>query len=315
MKYTFVINPFIITAALIALPSLLFAYNFRDSIDASYRVSFSVNNAWEVKKEKAADFGKTYKIHPRGSKRFLLLVSVVKTPEKNLNLAFAREQTEEQGKKLLAQSVEKELLIRELKDSDNKNIIGYYYRLTDSVPAPDGYLYAMQGMLPKEKALITFTYLFNYEIEKEFQSIVDTLRSIQVHYDNSQSKLSHLLFKDGELAGAELGKNLIAKSIQVQYFFLRPDTYSVMLPPLAEKDIQSIETKTGRGSVMFFRYEGEAESMKGFLTGLFYGPSGAPSADHPEEFIVRNDMLIIFCFEKNSALGSEVKKRIIEKLK
>ncbi len=293
----------------------LFAYTFHDIIDAAYRVSFSMNNAWEIKKEKASDFGKTYKIHPRGSKSFIMLMSVIKTPERNLDLSFFREQIEEQGKKLLAQSVEKALTINELKDSENKTTIGYFYRLTDSAPAPEGYLYAVQGMLPKEKSFITFTYLFNYENEKELQSIFDTLRSIQVHHDASSSKISHLLFSDGELPDTMVGKDLIAKSIQVMYFFLKTDTYNTALPPLAEKDIQSFETKSEKGSMMIFRYERTIESAKDFFTGLFYGHYKTPSEDNPEEFILKKDTMIIFCFEKGSALGNKVKKRVLEKLK
>ncbi len=293
----------------------LFAYTFRDIIDAAYRVSFSVNNAWEIKKEKASDFGKTYKIHPRGSKRFIMLISVVKTPERNLELSFFREQIGEQGKKLLAQSAEKSLIISELKDSENKTTIGYYYRLTDASRAPDGYLYAVQGMLPKEKSFITFTYLFNYENEKELQSIFDTLRSIQVHYDASSSRISHLLFRDGELPDTTVGKDLIAKSIQVMYFFLKTDTYNTTLPPLTEKDIQSFETKSEKGSMMIFRYESTIENAKDFFTGLFYGHYGTPSEDTPEEFVVKKDTMVIFCFEKGSALGNKVKKRVLEKLK
>lgn len=312
MKHTRLVILFFII--IFSFMGQLSAYNFRDSIDAAYRVTFSVNNAWEVKKEKASDFGKTYKIHPRGNKRFVMLISILKTPERSLDLAFAREQLEEQGKKLLARSVEKELILHEMKDIDNKNALGYYYRLTDKDPAPDGFLYAIQGMLPKEKSLITFTYLYNYESEKEFQSVCDTLRSIAVSHDASQSKIHSLLFQSSELPDAVLGKDLIAKSIQVQYFFLRPGTYETVLPPLAEKEIQSLETKSDRGAIMFFRYAGEIESAKDFLTRLFYGPAGEPSADHPEEFVLRNDTLVIFCFEKGSALGAEAKKRVMEKM-
>lgn len=315
MKCVYVLKQIAVIVAIIALPSCLIAYTFRDSIDFAYRISFSVNNAWEVKKEKASDFGKTYKIHPRGSKRSIMLMSVVKTPERNVDLAFSRKQTEEQGKKLLASSVEKELNIRELKDNEDKNTIGYYYRLTDATPEQEGYLYAVQGILPKEKSFVTFTYLFNYESEKELQSIFDTLKSIQVYYDGSRSKIAHLFFKEGELPGTIVGKDLIAKSIQVQYFFLRPDTYSAVLPPLAEKDIQSLKSNNSNGSIMIFRYESEIESAKSFLTGLFYGNSGTPSPDHPEEFILKGDIMVIFCFEKESALGAEAKKRVLEKLK
>ncbi len=295
--------------------NLLLAWNFRDTIDANYTISFPVNNGYEVKKEKASEYGKTYKIHPRSSKRFIALISVLKTPEKNFTLAFARETAEEHGKQILPRSVEKKLVINEIKKSNEGDTIGFFYKLTDSHPAPDGYLYAIMGVLPKEKSIITFTYLFNYESESEFKSIIDTVSTIKIVFNNSQSKILPLLLKEGDLPDAKFGKDLIAKSIQVQYFYLMPNTYSAMLPPLAEKEIQSLESKSERGSVMFFRYDGDIESMKSFLSGLFYGPSGTPSNDHPEEFITQKDLLIIFAFEKGSNLGANVKKKMMEKIK
>jgi hypothetical protein len=296
-------------------PTLLFAWNFRDTIDSNYRVSFPVNNAYEVKKKKSSQIGKTYKIHPRGSKRFICLVSVLKTPERNLDLKFAREQTEEHGKKLLGRTAEKELRIEELKDAENTKTVGYYFRLTDANPAPDGYLYAIQGVMPKEKSFITFTYLYNYESKEEFKHITGMLAGIVISYDNRNSKIAPLLLNEGDIPGATLGKELIAKSIQVQYFFLQPDAYSAMLPPLIEKDIQSVQTAREQGSVMFFRYERNIEDIKGFFTGLFYGEAKAPFDEHPEEFIIHNDTMIIFCFERKSVLGPDVKKKILEKMK
>jgi len=280
-----------LTTALLLAPAALSAWTFSDKIDGGYSVSFTLENAWDVKKDGDGDYGKTYRINPRGSKRFLLLLSVIKTPGVTRGIEFIREQAEEQGKNLLESSVEKKLDIREIK---NGEVLGYCYRLTDRNPKHDQYLYAMQGHLGKERSLVSFTYLFNYESAKETESVLATMKSIRVAHREDGSALGNLLLKAGDLkGGARLGTDLVCTSIQVQYYFLRPGAYAGAVPPLTEKVIQSVDTGKEKGSVMYFKYDGNVEGLKGFFNTVFYRPWDCPTEENPEEFILHRDIMEI----------------------
>jgi hypothetical protein len=294
------------------LPCALSAREFRDRLDGACVAGFTAHDSFEIKAGPAKEWGRTYTIRPRGSKKFTLLVSLIKTPGGPGDGAFIRGQVEEQGKKIMEGAVEKSLEIRELKADGAE---GYYYRFTDRNPRPDEYLYLMQGQVGRANSLVAFTYLFNHDNDAEFERVMSTVKSASVTCDeNRPGGLRRLMISVGDLKGrGALGRELVCKSIQVQYFFLRPDAYSAMMPPLMEKEIQSVERDGEKGSILYFRYSGNIEDMKGFFTGLFYGPDGAPSADHPEEFIISRDLMVIFSFERNSALKTEMKNIVLEK--
>lgn len=296
------------------LPCALRARDFRDRLDGTCVARFTAHDSFEIKSGPAKDWGRTYTIRPRGNKKFTLLVSVIKTPGGSGGSAFIREQVEEQGKKVMEGAVEKSLEIKELKAD---GAAGYYYRLTDRSPRPGEFLYMMQGQVGRAETLVTFTYLFNYDNDAELERVMTTVKSASITCDESgRNGLRRLMIAGADLKGrSSLGKDLICKSIQVQFYFLRPDAYSQLMPPVLEKEIQSVERDGDRGSIMFFRYGGDIENMKGFFTGLFYGPDGAPSEDHPEEFIISRDLLVIFGFERNSALKKELKSIVLERIK
>jgi hypothetical protein len=60
--------------------------------------------------------------------------------------------------KLLKRAVEKEVRIEELRGAE---VIGYYYSLTDRVPAPGEYKYMTQGMFVTGELLTIFTILYH----------------------------------------------------------------------------------------------------------------------------------------------------------
>ena len=310
----FVKKPLLACIILLLLPGLLAARDFRDRLDGACVARFTAHDSFEIKSGLAKDWAGPTRSVPGADKKFTLLVSVIKTPGGPGGSAFIREQVEEQGKKVMEGAVEKSLEVKELKAD---GAAGYYYRLTDRNPRPGEYLYMMQGQVGRAETLVTFTYLFNYDNDAELERVMTTVKSASITCDGSgQSGLRRLMIASADLKGrGSLGRDLICKSIQVQFYFLRPDAYSQLMPPVLEKEIQSVERDGDRGSIMFFRYGGDIENMKGFFTGLFYGPDGAPSEDHPEEFIISRDLLVIFGFERNSALRKELKSIVLERIK
>ncbi len=298
---------------LLFFPAVLGAWTFSDNLSGGTLVIFTPDSSWEVKKEGDGDYGNTYRITPRGSARFQLLMSVIKTPEATHGLDFIREQIEEQGKTFLESSVEKKLNILEIK---NGEVSGYYFKLTDKNPRQNGYRQFIQGHLRKERAIISFTYLFNYENAKETESVLATIKSIRMTHGAESNILDALVLKNGDLKGnVRLGRDLICKSIQVQYYFLRPGDYSGAVPPLSEKAIQSIDTGKEKGSVMYFKYKGNVEALKGFFSRIFYRPWDGPTEDNPEEFILHRDLMVILCFDRESSLKKEIKDILTGRLK
>ena len=52
---------------------------------------------------------------------------------------------------------------------------------------------------------------------------------------------------------------------------------------------------------MYFEFEKDFKG-EGFLQGLLYGKSDKPTEAHPEEFIKKGEILIIYSFKRESDL-------------
>ena len=90
------------------------------------------------------------------------------------------------------------------------------------------------------------------------------------------------------------------KSIQACMFYKQTDLYSSFLGKIKSKEIQNFISKKDSGSIMYFEFEKNFDG-EGFLKGLLWG-SDKPSKSHPEEFIVKGKILIIYSLEKDSEL-------------
>jgi hypothetical protein len=64
---------------------------------------------------------------------------------------------EQQGRGLLGQAVEKQLVVNALAGGNP----GYFYTLTDKAPGPGEYRYMTQGAVAVDDLLVTFTFLSN----------------------------------------------------------------------------------------------------------------------------------------------------------
>jgi len=302
-----------VASALILLPCALFARDFRDRLDDGCVAAFTVPDAWEIKAGPAKAWGKTYTVTPKGSRRFTLLMSVMKSGEARPAPALVREQVEDLGRKALSGAAEKRLDLREMTAGEGT---GFYYRLTAANPRPEEYLYMLQGQAARAKSIVSFTYLFNASNAGEQERVLAAVAGARVTCDDGTSAgLRGLLLRAGDLDGCSLGEELAGRSIRVQHYFLAPDAYAGKVPQPVAREIQSVEKGGEKGSVMFFRFADSVEGQKSLFTDLFYGTDGGPADDQPEEFIIHRDTMIIFCFERNSSLKKEVKRVILDRLK
>lgn len=97
-----------------------------------------------------------------------------------------------------------------------------------------------------------------------------------------------------------LTKETQCKSIQACTFYKQTDLYSSFLGKTKSKEIQNFKSEKDSGSIMYLEFEKDFDG-EGFLKGLLWG-SDQPSKLHPEEFIVKGKILIIYSFEKESEL-------------
>lgn len=114
---------------------------------------------------------------------------------------------------------------------------------------------------------------------------------------------------DSEIpAGYKATDKLLCKAIQPKIFFENPDLYKSILGTVKSKDFQSFESKDDKGTVLFFEYEKKVEG-EAFLDGLLWGGS-KPTKEHPEEYAIKDNILIIWSFDKKSAIKDVSKKKV-----
>ncbi len=89
-----------------------------------------------------------------------------------------RANVEQSAQNMLPQAVEKTFKIEELK---GKEIMGYYFTLTDKAPKPGEWKYMTQGMAKLQSLLIFFTILDNRPDAPERTVALDMLRQARVH--------------------------------------------------------------------------------------------------------------------------------------
>ncbi|OXA87295.1 hypothetical protein [Flavobacterium hercynium] len=98
-------------------------------------------------------------------------------------------------------------------------------------------------------------------------------------------------------------------SNQACNFYNDIETYSNFVGKLKSKAIQSFKSKTDSGSIMYFEFE---HRFKGdnFLQGLLWGKEKQPSDEHPEEYVVKGNFLILWSFHPDSVLKEKSEAKI-----
>ena len=105
-----------------------------------------------------------------------------------------------------------------------------------------------------------------------------------------------------------LTKNNNCISIQACTFYENPEIYSMLIGKLKNKKIQNFDNKRDKGCIMYFEFE-DAFKGDGFLSGLLWG-GDKPTKEHPEEYYVKNNFLLIWSFKKASLITKISKDKV-----
>jgi len=87
--------------------------------------------------------------------------------------------------------------------------------------------------------------------------------------------------------------------IQTAILYEHYDTYKKMLPPLVEKQAQSLRCKKERGTIYYFAFEdvGNRERAEKFIRPLLWG-ADHPTDEHPEQIEHGENLLVVISFNK-----------------
>ena len=99
-------------------------------------------------------------------------------------------------------------------------------------------------------------------------------------------------------------------SFQACNFYKQVAMYSPYVGKVKNKEVQHFESKNGSGTIMYFEFEYKFKG-EGFLEGLLWGNTKKPSVEHPEEYFVKGNLLVIWSFKS----GSQIKKISEDKVK
>ena len=89
--------------------------------------------------------------------------------------------------------------------------------------------------------------------------------------------------------------------------------YSSILGKVTKKDFQTLVGKEDQGSILYFEFEKPLE-MDAFLGGLLWGESSKPTKAHPEEIKVKDKILIVWSFNKDSQIKALSKEKVLKRL-
>jgi hypothetical protein len=103
------------------------------------------------------------------------------------------------------------------------------------------------------------------------------------------------------------------KSIQAGTFYEQTDIYESLIGKIKSKDFQSYASKEDKGTIFYFEFEKNFD-QQGFLEGLIWGGK-KPTKSHPEEYIFKDKILVIWSFVEKSELKEISKEKIVALLK
>lgn len=110
----------------------------------------------------------------------------------------------------------------------------------------------------------------------------------------------------------ELTDKMLHKSIQAINFYNQVDLYESLIGTVKYKAYQSFKNKKDSGTIFYVEFEGNFEGET-FLEGLLWGED-KPSKSHPEEYLVKGKVLIIWSFKQNSELKEISRAKIAKRL-
>jgi hypothetical protein len=151
--------------------------NYRFTVSKRNRLKLALPIDWHAgMRQDATGSMSTIRIWPNGGDRFEMLLSRIprKNPQEPVTPEFLIQLVQDSGQKVLSQSAEQKLEVKELGPGVWK---GYYFRLADKAPRPNEYKYMTQGAMSDGSVLFTFTFLTNSEKSLDQRQFLDLLSS------------------------------------------------------------------------------------------------------------------------------------------
>jgi hypothetical protein len=143
---------------------------------------------------------------------------------------------------------------------------------------------------------LAFSFVFTFIIwNKSFSQNVDNLKIL-----DSEIPIGYK--KDAQLKYI---------SIEASTFFQNPEIYSALVGDVSEKTFQSFSNKGEHGSILYFRFSQEIKN-EDFFKALLWGVKGKPSMEHPEEYFIHHNFLIIWCLKEESVIKQLSKSKIFK---
>jgi hypothetical protein len=106
---------------------------------------------------------------------------------------------------------------------------------------------------------------------------------------------------------------MLYKSIQAGSFYEQTSMYGALIGKVKNKTFQSYESKDDKGAIFYYEFE-ENFDQQGFLEGLLWGGK-KPTKSHPEEYYVKDNILVIWSFADKSELKKISKEKVTRLLK
>ncbi|HOT63362.1 MAG TPA: hypothetical protein PLU93_10915 [Treponemataceae bacterium] len=232
----------------------------------------------------------------------------------SVTLEDMRKEAQKKGKALLSQSVEKELTIQTLLNGDEP--VACYYALTDKDPKKGEYEYLIQGYVRYAHLVGYFTFLYHSPDDAKkieeigLPSLVESQPTISKTENFEKIKLT-----EDDMRGYEMQYIMHYYSRQQMLFYQSQDAYESVLPKLTERYTQSVCRGETEGTIFYYYFDGTIESKRAFLEGLFYGEDGKPSKEHPETFICKGNLLVVFSYPYRDALAKELETIISSRIR
>ncbi len=157
-----------------------------------------------------------------------------------------------------------------------------------------------------KKSILSLVSLFATKISV----VVILVLSNQQNNALAQSVDSLKLFPSEIPAGYVEVTEMLNKAYHPVLIYENNDLVSDNLGTIKNKTYQSLKGRGDKGTVFIIELEKPMENTD-WLKPFLYGPSEmAPSAMHPEEFIIHDRFLIIWSFEINSKIKQISKEKI-----
>ena len=144
--------------------------------------------------------------------------------------------------------------------------------------------------------------------------VIFFLGTIVFYSSYGQQQLGALKLTEAEIPESyKLVDKMLYKSIQAGTFYKQTDLYEDLIGKVRRKEFQSFESKDDKGGIYYYEFEDDF-TQAAFLEGLLWGGS-KPTKAHPEEYFIKDNVLIIWSFAEKSELKKVSKEKITALLK